>query len=93
MDLFAGTAAAYRQFRSGVPDEVAALLAQAAPRRVPRRLLDLGTGTGFVVRALLPHVDEVAPVPDWKRRPWARDVLPAGDAAEHADVLHEELPD
>jgi uncharacterized protein len=41
----------------------------------------------------VPHADEVAPVPDWKRRPWARDVLPAGDAAEHADVLHEELPD
>ncbi|GAA1835617.1 methyltransferase domain-containing protein [Microlunatus capsulatus] len=62
MDLFAGTAAAYRRYRSGVPDEVAELLARAAPRRFPRRLLDLGTGTGFVVRAMLPHVDEVVAV-------------------------------
>ena len=27
------------------------------------------------------------PVPDWKRRPWARDVLPAGDAALDAEPL------
>jgi uncharacterized protein len=29
----------------------------------------------------VPHHDEQTPVPDWKRREWARDVLPAGDAA------------
>jgi predicted pyridoxine 5'-phosphate oxidase superfamily flavin-nucleotide-binding protein len=29
----------------------------------------------------VPHSDEPTPVPDWKRRDWARDVLPAGDAA------------
>ena len=27
------------------------------------------------------------PAPDWKRRPWARDVLPAGDPAEGAEPL------
>ena len=27
------------------------------------------------------------PVPDWKRRPWSRDVLPAGDAARGAPPL------
>ncbi|HYM57463.1 MAG TPA: pyridoxamine 5'-phosphate oxidase family protein [Solirubrobacteraceae bacterium] len=29
----------------------------------------------------VPHRDERTPVPDWKRREWARNVLPAGDAA------------
>jgi predicted pyridoxine 5'-phosphate oxidase superfamily flavin-nucleotide-binding protein len=29
----------------------------------------------------VPRGDEPPPVPDWKRREWARDVLPAGDPA------------
>jgi uncharacterized protein len=29
----------------------------------------------------VPHADRETPVPDWKRRDWARDVLPAGDPA------------
>ena len=29
----------------------------------------------------VPHPKEQTPIPDWKRREWARDVLPAGDAA------------
>jgi uncharacterized protein len=29
----------------------------------------------------VPRRNEETPVPDWKRRDWARDVLPAGDAA------------
>lgn len=29
----------------------------------------------------VPHADEAAPVPGWKRTDWARDVLPAGDPA------------
>ena len=29
----------------------------------------------------VPRPQEQTPVPDWKRRDWARDVLPAGDAA------------
>lgn len=59
MSLFQGTAEFYRQFRSGVPAEVAALLIQATPDRRPRKLLDIGTGTGFVVEALRADVDEV----------------------------------
>lgn len=37
-----------------------------------------------------PFVPQAAcapPVPDWKRRPWAQDVLPAGDAAREAPPL------
>ena len=29
----------------------------------------------------VPHEDEETPIPDWKRRDWSRDVLPAGDPA------------
>ena len=29
----------------------------------------------------MPRADCEPPVPDWKRRDWARDVLPAGDPA------------
>ena len=35
----------------------------------------------------VPQADVAAPVPDWKRRPWAQDVLPAGDPAEGAEPL------
>lgn len=59
VSLFEGTAEFYRQFRSGVPTEVAAILLKAAPERRPRRLLDIGTGTGFVVEALSDGVDDV----------------------------------
>ena len=59
MSLFQGTAEFYRQFRSGVPADVAAILLEAAPVRRPRRLLDVGTGTGFVVEALSDGVDDV----------------------------------
>ena len=59
VSLFQGTAAFYQQFRSGVPAEVAAILIDASPDRRPRRLLDVGTGTGFVVEALLESVDDV----------------------------------
>jgi uncharacterized protein len=33
----------------------------------------------------VPRPQEPTPVPDWKRRDWARDVLPAGDAARDAE--------
>ena len=59
MSLFEGTAQFYRQHRSGVPADVAALIADAAPRRRPRALLDIGTGTGFVVEALQASFDDV----------------------------------
>jgi predicted pyridoxine 5'-phosphate oxidase superfamily flavin-nucleotide-binding protein len=33
----------------------------------------------------VPRAGAEPPVPDWKRRDWARDVLPAGDPAREAD--------
>lgn len=61
MSLFTGTATYYRQFRPGIPDDVAAVLDQAAPKRLggPRRLLDVGTGTGLVAEALLGRFDDI----------------------------------
>lgn len=59
MNLFNSTAEFYAAFRSDVPDSVASIVSSAAPDASPRRLLDVGTGTGFVVRAMLPHFDEV----------------------------------
>lgn len=59
MSLFEGTAACYRQYRPGIPAEVAAVLDAAAPARHPRRLLDIGTGTGLVAEALLGRFDDI----------------------------------
>jgi len=58
VSLFASTADYYRRFRSGVPREVAELLNEIAPLGSPRRHLDVGTGTGFVVQALRPYFDD-----------------------------------
>ncbi|MDR2997022.1 MAG: methyltransferase domain-containing protein [Microbacterium sp.] len=58
MSLFASTAEHYRRHRSGIPAKVAEILASAAPQGAPRRLLDVGTGPGFVIDALLPWFDE-----------------------------------
>ncbi|WP_405009577.1 class I SAM-dependent methyltransferase [Kitasatospora sp. NBC_01539] len=59
MSLFTGTVGYYRQYRPGIPEEVAAVLDQAAPTGSPRRLLDVGTGTGLVAEALLGRFDEI----------------------------------
>ncbi|WP_079080540.1 class I SAM-dependent methyltransferase [Streptomyces ardesiacus] len=61
MSLFAGTASYYRQFRPGIPEDVAGALDQAAPHRSrgQRRLLDIGTGTGLVAEALLGRFDDI----------------------------------
>ena len=59
MTLFQGTAEFYRRHRSGVPADVAAVLVDAAPQRRPRSLLDIGTGTGFVVEALLASFEDI----------------------------------
>jgi predicted pyridoxine 5'-phosphate oxidase superfamily flavin-nucleotide-binding protein len=37
----------------------------------------------------VPHEDCETPVPDWKRREWSHDVLPAGDPAAGLPVLRE----
>lgn len=59
MNAFAGTSAYYRRFRPGIPVALAALLDQAAPTDSPRRLLDIGSGPGLVVRALLQYFDNL----------------------------------
>ncbi|XUL85301.1 hypothetical protein ACQ86D_00180 [Streptomyces galilaeus] len=59
MNAFAGTSAYYRRFRPGIPAALAVLLDQAAPTSSPRRLLDIGSGPGLVVRALLPYFDDL----------------------------------
>jgi trans-aconitate methyltransferase len=59
MSVFEGTVSYYRRFRPGIPIEVADILDQAVPRRYPRRLLDVGTGTGLVVEALMGRFDDM----------------------------------
>ncbi|MGW4991692.1 class I SAM-dependent methyltransferase [Streptomyces mirabilis] len=59
MNVFAGTSTYYRRFRPGIPVAIAVLLDQAAPTASPRRLLDIGTGPGLVVHALLPYFDDL----------------------------------
>lgn len=62
MSAFTGTVEHYRKFRPGIPADVAAVLAAAAPARSPRRLLDVGTGTGLVVEALLNDFDDIVAI-------------------------------
>ncbi|NIL55911.1 class I SAM-dependent methyltransferase [Salinispora arenicola] len=59
MSLFHGTVGFYRQFRPDIPAEVADVLDAAAPAGSPRRLLDIGTGTGLVVEALRGRFDDI----------------------------------
>lgn len=59
MSLFTGTVGYYRQYRPGIPEEVAAVLDLAVHQSSPRRLLDVGTGTGLVAEALLGRFDDI----------------------------------
>ncbi|MGW0242255.1 class I SAM-dependent methyltransferase [Micromonospora chalcea] len=59
MSLFHGTVGFYRQYRPGIPATVADVLDAAVPTGEPRRLLDVGTGTGLVVEALLGRFDDI----------------------------------
>lgn len=75
MNLFTGTVGYYRQFRPGIPQRVADVLDAAAKRGTPRRLLDVGTGTGLVVEALLGRFDDVIAIDN------DADMLAAAEAA------------
>jgi len=59
MNLFSGTVGFYRQYRPGIPASVADILDAAVHRSSPRRLLDVGTGTGLVVEALLGRFGDI----------------------------------
>lgn len=59
MTVFHGTAGFYRKYRPGIPKSVADILDAAAPSPSPRRLLDVGTGTGLVAEALLGRFDDI----------------------------------
>lgn len=59
MRIFAGTAEYYQTYRPGIPAAVVDVLTSVAVTTRPRHLLDIGTGTGMVVAAMLPHFDDV----------------------------------
>jgi trans-aconitate methyltransferase len=60
VSLFEGTAEFYQRYRSDVPPSVASVLEDAVANvEQPRRLLDIGTGTGFVIRALRDAFDDI----------------------------------
>jgi trans-aconitate methyltransferase len=59
MSTFAGTVEHYRKYRPGIPQDVADILDAAVTERRPRRLLDVGTGTGLVVEVLLARFDDI----------------------------------
>jgi len=75
MSMFRGTVGFYRQYRPGVPESVADILDAAVPKTTPRRLLDLGTGTGLVVQALLGRFDDIIAIDS------DADMLAAAEAA------------
>lgn len=59
MRVFSGAVSYYRQYRPGIPEEVADILDAAVEHGSPRCLLDIGTGTGLVVEALLDRFDDI----------------------------------
>ncbi|MER5587341.1 class I SAM-dependent methyltransferase [Streptomyces asoensis] len=59
MSLFTGTPSYYRQYRPGIPDDLAARLATYVPDRQPCSLLDVGTGTGLVAEAMMPFFTDI----------------------------------
>lgn len=60
--MFEGTADWYVRYRPRYPRELIDLLAEAAGLDGTGRLLDLGTGPGFIAAALAPYVEEAVAV-------------------------------
>lgn len=75
MSVFRGTVGFYRQYRPGIPQKVADVLDAAVADGTPRRLLDVGTGTGLVVEALLGRFDDIIAIDN------DADMLAAAEAA------------
>lgn len=75
MSVFRGTVGFYRQYRPSIPQDVADVLDAAVAQRTPRRLLDVGTGTGLVVEALLGRFDNIIAIDN------DADMLAAAEAA------------
>ena len=73
--MFTGTVGFYRQYRPGIPESVAVVLDAAVEQGSPRRLLDIGTGTGLVVESLLGRFDDVIAIDN------DADMLAAAEAA------------
>ncbi len=92
MDLFAGTAQYYDEFRPGVPQAVLDCVVQAVP--VPVSLLDLGTGTGRITEQFAPYFDDIIAVePDRDMAKIARHRLQNHHAAVlEATAERAELP-
>jgi trans-aconitate methyltransferase len=80
MSMFHGTVGFYRQYRSGFPQSVADVLDAAVAETAPRRLLDVGTGTGLVVEALLGRFDDIIAIDT------DLDMLTAAEAALRAQL-------
>ncbi|WP_107083697.1 methyltransferase [Streptomyces viridochromogenes] len=90
VNAFAEISTYYRCFRPGIPAALAALLDEAAPEDRPRRLLDIGTGPGLVVHALLPYFDDLFAVdaePGMLREAEAM-LRPALDTAHRLQLRH-----
>lgn len=62
MNMFRGTVGYYRRYRPGIPESVAEVLGAAVKHGSPRRLFDIGTGTGLVVEALLEQFDDIVAI-------------------------------
>jgi predicted TPR repeat methyltransferase len=82
MSIFRGTVGFYRQYRPGIPQDVVDVLDAAVASATPRRLLDVGTGTGLVVEALLGRFDDIIAIDN------DADMLAAAET-----VLRPQLPD
>lgn len=59
MSLFTGTVDYYQLYRPAIPESVAEVLDAATTKGSLRKVLDIGTGTGLVLQALLGRFDDM----------------------------------